>query len=208
MSTRRDPVTAYVAALEKTLRGPRRATDRLVTDIREGLTDTTDAYVAEGMSRHEAGDRAVRDFGPVRELAAVCQRELTLAQARETARAAAVSVPLLLACWFLARGAVGGAAAPVALLAVLALLLAAVVPALTTGPLARRLPAPRVLPRLVAWASTAVGTGMGAAVLGLGAAVCLTGEWVLTVPALALAAASHAVMGGAARGSRRCLVVR
>ncbi|MFV2120593.1 permease prefix domain 1-containing protein, partial [Streptomyces sp. Act-28] len=96
-----DPLDAYVAALSDSLRGPRRAKSRLVAEIRDGLDDTVSAHTRAGVPYERAAELAVRDFGSPDRLAPTFQHELTIAQARHTARAAALAVPLAVACWLL-----------------------------------------------------------------------------------------------------------
>ncbi|WP_247746163.1 permease prefix domain 1-containing protein [Streptomyces oryzae] len=199
-----DPVVAYTAELRAALVGPARVKSRMVAEIHDGLLDATDAYVGEGVPRAEAARRAVRDFGTVAELVPECQRELTVAQTRHTARAAARCVPFLLVCWALTRTAVGPAAAPLALLAAVSTVLAAVTLAATGGALARRFPSPRALPRVVAWTGTGASLGMAVATLALACTAFLTAQWPLLVLAGALSAASHAVLSTSVRVCRRC----
>jgi hypothetical protein len=198
-----DPVEEYAAALADALHGPARAKGRMVDEIRGGLADTVAAYGAGGVPRERAAELAVREFGTVGEIAPGCQRELTVAQTRHTARAVGLTIPFLAACWLLMRGTgewalwlPAGAAAAAALLG--AVTLAA------TGALARRLPVPSRLPLAVAWTGTATGVAMGLATLALGVASALVANWPLMVLAGALTAASHAVVAGSARTCRRC----
>ncbi|MET9858495.1 permease prefix domain 1-containing protein [Streptomyces smyrnaeus] len=200
-----DPLVAYTEALGAALLGPARAKTRMLAEIRDGLLDATDAYVQEGLPRTEAAHCAVRDFGPVAVLAPECQRELTVAQTRHTACAAALCAPFLLVCWALARTAVGPSATPLALLATVSTLLAAFTLATTGGVLARRFPVPRALPRMVAWTGTGASVGMAVAALTLACTAFMTAQWPLLAPAGALAAVSHAVLSTSARVSRRCL---
>jgi hypothetical protein len=67
----------YVTALDRTLRGPRRARRDLVTEARDSLTDCAEAYLAEGMDQAGAERMAVADFGTVAEIAPGYQEELT-----------------------------------------------------------------------------------------------------------------------------------
>ncbi|WP_432106944.1 permease prefix domain 1-containing protein [Streptomyces sp. AA1529] len=201
----RDPLLVYTAQLCAALPGPARAVSRMVEEIHHGLLDATDAYVREGVPRTDAAHRAVRDFGPVAELAPECRRELALAQTRHTARAAALCAPLLLVCWALARTALGAAAAPLAILAAVSALLAAAALTATGGPAARRFGVPEALPRLVAWTGTGASAGMAAATLVLSCTAAATAHWPLLLLAGALSAASHAVLGTSVRVCRRCL---
>ncbi|MFD0905748.1 permease prefix domain 1-containing protein, partial [Actinomadura sediminis] len=101
-------IDAHVAALAAALHGPARTKARMLTEVRDGLTDAADALAATGLPADAAARRAVRDFGAVADVAPEFQRELTIAQARRTALAAALSAPVLLLCWRLA-GTDGGA---------------------------------------------------------------------------------------------------
>ncbi|MDF4253476.1 permease prefix domain 1-containing protein [Streptomyces sp. WMMB303] len=202
---RPDPLLAYTAELRAALPGPARAASRMVEEIHHGLLDAADTYVREGVPRADAAHRAVRDSGPVAEVAPACRRELALAQTRHTARAAALCAPLLLACWALARTTLGTAAAPLALLAAVSALLAVAALAGTGGPSARRFGVPEALPRLVAWTGTGASAAMAAATLTLACTAAATARWPLLLLAGALSAASHAVLGTSVRVSRRCL---
>ncbi|MER5308600.1 permease prefix domain 1-containing protein [Streptomyces sp. NPDC002773] len=209
-----DPVREYVADLTAALHGPPAAKARLVEEIRGGLLDTTDAHADRGLPHHHAFRAAVREFGSVDELVPGCQRELTLAQARHTARSVALTAPFLIACWYLAAtpgpepaGPVPRAAQLLAVnaagVAIVATLLAAAALA-ATGTLARRLPTPRRLPLVVAWTGTTAGVAMAVTTLALATAAALAVNWPLLACAGVLAAASHAAVATSARACRRC----
>ncbi|MFB6531470.1 permease prefix domain 1-containing protein [Streptomyces sp. NPDC056399] len=209
-----DPLAAYVADLTAALHGPARTKDRMIEEIRGGLEDTADAQVERGVPRREAVGAAVREFGTVDELVPSCQRELTLAQARHTARAVALTAPLLIVCWYLTGVPAqepGGTvlhtsrllAAHLSGVAIAATLLAAAALA-ATGTLARRLAPPARLPALVAWTGTTAGAAMAVTTLALVTAAALATNWPLLACAGALAAASHAVVATSARACRRC----
>ncbi|MDV5149628.1 permease prefix domain 1-containing protein [Streptomyces sp. SBC-4] len=204
-----DPLEAYVTELTAALHGPARAKARLVEEIRDGLADTADAHAEQGSPYQDAIRAAVREFGTVEELVPSCQRELTLAQARHTARAVALTAPFLIACWYLAGTSApdqAGAqllAAHLAGVAIVATLLSAAALAVT-GTLARRLPTPPRLPLFVAWTGTTAGVAMAVTTLALAIASALATNWPLLAFAGALAAASHAVVATTARACRRC----
>ncbi|WP_131741626.1 permease prefix domain 1-containing protein [Actinomadura roseirufa] len=205
-----DPIGDYVADLSAALHGPARAKARLIREIHEGLTDAVDAHAAEGLPRHQAARLAIREFGTAADLVPCCQRELTIAQARHTARAAARTVPFLLACWLLLWTAVpDGGWAPRLLTVHLAgvagtvALLAAATPAVT-GALARRLPVPRRLPLAVAWTGTTAGLGMAVAALALITSSPLAADWPPLALAGVLAAVAHGMVATSARACRRC----
>nr|WP_030697024.1 permease prefix domain 1-containing protein [Streptomyces albidoflavus] len=208
-----DPVERYAVELAAALRGPAGARERLVAEVRDGLGETVVAYEAAGAPPERAAREAVAEFGSVAEVAASCQRELTVAQARHTARALALTGPFLLACWWLVRGTGGGQggvsgfAHQVAVQlssAAVAVVLAALALA-ATGAWGRWLPvAAERLPAAVAWTGTAASVAMAVTTLTLATASFLAEQWPLTVLAGALAAASHAVVAGSARVCREC----
>lgn len=148
-----DPVEVYVADLTAVLHGPARAKARMIEEMRDGLTETVAAHIRAGSTPTRAADDAVREFGTPQELAPGCQRELTIAQARHTARAVALTAPFLTACWYLTSSTASGQDAPVPRAAqLLATQLATVVGTIAllaalalavTGTLARRLPTDR-----------------------------------------------------------------
>ncbi|MCP9987658.1 MULTISPECIES: permease prefix domain 1-containing protein [Streptomyces] len=210
-----DPVDAYVAALADSLHGPRRAKSRLVAEVRDGLDDAVSAHTCAGVPYERAARLAVRDFGSPDHLVPVFQRELSIAQARHTARAAAFAVPLAVACWLLVRAAGHDGAgwqlprttslltAHLTVVAAVVSLLAAATLA-ATGRLARRLPTPRRLPLAVAWTGTAASVAMAATALVLAVLSAVVTDWPPAVAAGVLAAASHAVVASSARSCRRC----
>ncbi|MFH9726402.1 permease prefix domain 1-containing protein [Streptomyces sp. NPDC017254] len=209
-----DPVEAYVAELTAALHGPPRAKARLIEEIRGGLADTVDARLDRGLPHRDAVREALREFGTAEELVPGCQRELTLAQARHTARAVALTAPLLIACWYVAGTSGHDPAGPVtrtaqllavnaAGVAIVATLLAAAALA-ATGRLSRRLPPPRRLPLVVAWTGTTAGVAMAVTTLALATASALAANGPLLACAGALAAASHAAVASTARACRRC----
>ncbi|MER5550938.1 permease prefix domain 1-containing protein [Streptomyces sp. NPDC002793] len=211
-----DPVAAYEASLTAVLHGPAGPKARMIEELCDGLADTAQAHVAEGMSPGRAARAAVREFGTVEEIAPAAQRELTIAQARHTARAVTLTAPFLIACWCLARTsdlpeATTGQLSRTAQLSAMGLAGVAIVAALlaaallaATGTLARRLPTLHRLPLAVAWAGTTASVAMAVATPALAVAAALTADWPLLALAGALSAASHAVVASSARASRRC----
>ncbi|WP_308104705.1 permease prefix domain 1-containing protein [Actinocorallia sp. API 0066] len=192
--------------LESALHGPQRVRARLVEEIQGGLEEAVAELAEEGWAVRDAEREAVRRFGPVAEVAAACQRELTVAQARHTAWAVALAVPVPLACWApLWEGTAARLLAlPFAAVAAGAALLAVAVLA-ATGGLARRLPAPGALPRAMAWTGTAASVALA---LGT-AASCLAALRGIDGPLLALAVttalAGHGAVAASARACRACL---
>ncbi|GAA1421488.1 hypothetical protein GCM10009601_21480 [Streptomyces thermospinosisporus] len=209
-----DPVEDYVSSLAAALHGPARTKARMVAEVREDLIDAVSERTRAGLTYRHAADQAVREFGSADELVASWQHELTIAQARHTARAVALTLPCVIACWYLVRRAghdragelshtaqqlashLAGVSAVAALLTAVALVV--------TGTPARWLPTPERLPLTVAWGGTVASISMAVATLPLTVAAALGGDWLLLGFAGALAAASHALVAGPARSCRRC----
>ncbi|MFF2849775.1 permease prefix domain 1-containing protein [Streptomyces sp. NPDC058001] len=209
-----DPVEDYVATLSAALHGPARTKARMVAEVRDGLTDAVAEHTGEGLTYERAADQALREFGSTDELVVSWQRELTIAQARHTARAVALTLPFLITCWYLVQNAghrqdgelprtAQLLAVHLAEVATVAALLAGAALA-ATGTLARRLPTPHRLPLTVAWAGTVASVSMAVATLALAIAAVLGTNGPLIAFAGVLAAASHGLMAGSARSCRRC----
>jgi hypothetical protein len=80
-----DPVSRHVAELERALHGPARVRRSMIREVRAGLHDAVAAYREGGLDHERAAARAVRDFGPIREIAPHFQEELAARQGRVTA---------------------------------------------------------------------------------------------------------------------------
>ncbi|OEV02999.1 permease prefix domain 1-containing protein [Streptomyces oceani] len=211
-----DPVETHAADLAARLRGPARAKARMVREIRDGLYDTVAAHTERGTRPELAAQRAVREFGTPEELAPSCQQELTIIQARRTARVLALTVPLPLGMWWLSGGTgsdVGGNQLPrtVELFAALpagvwlAAVLLAVATYLATGPLSRWLPTPHRLPTVIAWTGSIAATAMGTLTLLLVLASPWSASWPQVAVAGALVAVPHGLVAASARACRRCV---
>ncbi|MFD3655658.1 permease prefix domain 1-containing protein [Streptomyces sp. NPDC058620] len=209
-----DPIQNHIMALTAALHGPAKAKARMIEEIHDGLVDTAEALTCEEMPYERAARQAVREFGTLDQLVPSCQQELTIAQARHTARVVALTAPFLVVCWHLARTtdheqtsqlphAAQLLAVHLAGVATVAALLAAVTPA-ATGALARRLHPPVRLPLMVAWAGTTASAAMAVATLALATASALATNWPLLACAGTLAAASHAAIAASARACRQC----
>ncbi|MEV5825636.1 permease prefix domain 1-containing protein [Spirillospora sp. NPDC052242] len=199
-------IDEHVAALSAALQGPARTKARMLTEVRAGLADATDDLAATGLPADDAARRAVRDFGAVADVAPDFQRELTIAQARRTALAVALSAPVLLLCWQVA-GSGGGVLPHTARLVGAAAAVAALLGAgglAATGAWARRLPVPSALPRTVAWAGTVSGAALGVSAVALTVASALAGNWPLAAAIAALTLVSHAKVAASARACRHC----
>ena len=209
-----DLVAHYDAALVGALHGPARVKARMIEEIRDGLVDTLDACSGQGIAYERAVRRAVREFGTPDDLVSSCQRELTIAQTRRTARTIALTAPLLIVCWYAIERAthgqerlmpsaaellavhLAGVAGVTALVAVAALV--------ATGGLARRLPTSPRVPLAVAWTATTASAAMAIGTCAFAVVSLLSTNWPLTVLAGSLAAASHALMAASARACRAC----
>ena len=118
-----DLITAHVSALELALRGPRRTRKDMISEVRAGLRDAAAAYREGGYPPEQAAAWAVRDFGPVREIAPEFQDELTARQGRWSALFYAVAFPGMMLAWDLfwsfgwTRGSAGPASSAVVALA-------------------------------------------------------------------------------------------
>ena len=109
-----DPVDDYVRRLGQRLNGPGRLRRDLLAEVRDGLDDASAALLDAGLSRADARQAAVDEFGPVAGLAPEFQRELAVLQARRTAIWAALALPALWLAWDLTwtNAPVLGAAPP------------------------------------------------------------------------------------------------
>ncbi|WP_067451024.1 permease prefix domain 1-containing protein [Actinomadura macra] len=206
------PIDELVTALTAELQGPARLKARMLDEVRDGLTDAAADLAHDGAPEDEAVRQAVREFGAVEEIAPVFQRELTIAQARHTARAVALTVPALLGCWYLVEttgqgrhlpGPVQLLAAHLGGVAALTALLAAASLA-ATGALARRLPVPDRLPLVMAWTGTTACVALAISALTLTGASIMATDWPLTLLIGALTIVAHARIAASARACRRC----
>lgn len=94
-----DPVGAHVAELDRALRGPAAVKRSMIAEVRDGLADAVADHRDRGLDPERAAAAAVRDFGPVREVAPLLQEELTARQGRRTALLLLVTFPATLLAW-------------------------------------------------------------------------------------------------------------
>jgi hypothetical protein len=85
VSSTSTPVDEYLAALRKSLTGPRRRKADLLAEARDHLTDATEAFEADGLDRYDAEREAVADFGDLAEVVPGYRAELAISQSRRTA---------------------------------------------------------------------------------------------------------------------------
>ncbi|MER5279151.1 hypothetical protein ABT025_25870 [Streptomyces sp. NPDC002809] len=208
-----DPIEAHLADLTAALQGPARLKARMVAELREGLLDTARELSPDAEPGRDAARRAICQFGTVAELAPSFQHELTITQARHTARTVILNVPCLLVCWSLVElsgraaghrlpGTLQVAAAHLGGLSALTALLAAVLLS-ATGSLGRRLPLPQQLPLVAAWTGTTAAVTLGLSALALVTAAALATDWPLTAVACLISIALHARIAASARACRR-----
>lgn len=94
-----DPIAAHVSALEVALDGPRRTRRGMIAEARAGLRDAAAAYREGGYPAEQAAAWAVRDFGPVRDVAPEFQDELTARQGRWSALLYVLVFPGMMLAW-------------------------------------------------------------------------------------------------------------
>lgn len=94
-----DPIGAHVATLAGCLRGPARMRRSMLTETRHGLQDAAATHRDGGLPAAGAATAAVREFGPVADVAPLYQAELTAAQGRRTALLIAALFPALVLGW-------------------------------------------------------------------------------------------------------------
>ncbi|WP_191305506.1 permease prefix domain 1-containing protein [Lentzea cavernae] len=92
-------IDRYVTDLGSRLRGSRKQVRDLLTETRDSLTDATEAHVGSGLTEQEAQQRAVEEFGPVREIANEYQAELAVAYGTRTLIWLAIVLPLMHMAW-------------------------------------------------------------------------------------------------------------
>ncbi|SOD65338.1 hypothetical protein SAMN06297387_121100 [Streptomyces zhaozhouensis] len=203
----------YRARFAGLLQGPARTRARLVEEVGNGFADTVAAWRDTGLDEAGAARRAEAEFGTPEEVAASCEGELTLAQARHTAAVVASTAPLLLACWYLlghaetardgwlpqlAQSLAAGLAGVAGVAAVGAVLALG-----ATGRASRWVAVPRRLPGAVGWLGTAASGAMAGSAAALTVAAALATDWPLVALAGVASAACHAGVASSARACRR-----
>jgi hypothetical protein len=94
-----DVVDRYVDELGSRLQGSRKQVRELLTETRDSLADATEAHLDRGLTEREAQERAVEEFGPVREIANEYQAELAVAYGTRTLVWLAIVLPLMHMAW-------------------------------------------------------------------------------------------------------------
>lgn len=94
-----DVIDSYVTDLGSRLQGSRKQVRDLLTETRDSLEDATEAHLDRGLTEQEAKQRAVEEFGPVREIANEYQAELAVAYGTRTLIWLAIVLPLMHMAW-------------------------------------------------------------------------------------------------------------
>jgi hypothetical protein len=94
-------VEHYLAELATRLLGPRAARTRVLTEIRDGLTEAIDARLADGMPPAAAAATAIGEFGDPTTVAHSFDAELATAFARRTIAMFIITGPLVGIWWLL-----------------------------------------------------------------------------------------------------------
>jgi hypothetical protein len=214
-------VERYLAALTVRLAGPTRARTAILDEIRDGLWESADRHMAQGLKPALAARAAMAEFGDPETVAAAFRPELAAAQARRVALALVRSGPLVGALWAatLAMSAAlpwrhepaGPWLAALALigLAIVAAMVGAQATVAATSRLSRWLPA---LPRLALTTVTAACLACGVVDL---TCLAVLAAWTAVAPgSLAWAPAIGATLASFTRlalngyAVRRCLALR
>ena len=188
-------VERYLAELATRLLGPRTARTRVLTEIRDGLTDAINAHVADGMTPDAAAATAIGEFGDPATVARSFDAEMATAFARRTIAIFILTGPLVGIWWLLlfhaAPWRTGVLATLIAIpaLPLIALAIAAAAGTFaTTGRLMRWLPETSATRALTATATIATLCLAGdLTVLGVLAVRLATG-WHHSFPLMAVAA--------------------
>lgn len=93
------PIDTYVAELARSLPGPRHIRQGMLAELDDGLRDAADAHRAAGVAPREAELLAVRETGPVQELAIDYRTELAARSGRHTAMLLALTMLASTAAW-------------------------------------------------------------------------------------------------------------
>jgi hypothetical protein len=188
-------VERYLAELGARLLGPRTARTRVLTEIRDGLTETIDACRADGMQPDVAAATAIGEFGDPTTVAKSFDAELATAFARRTIAIFILTGPMVGIWWLLLLHAAPwrtGVLATLIAIPALPLIALAIATAAgtfaTTGRLMRWLPEASATRALTAAATIATLCLAGdLTVLGVLAVHLATG-WHHPIPLMAVAA--------------------
>jgi len=198
-------VEHYLGELGTRLRGPRGTRTRVLTEIRDGLTDAIDAHRTNGTPPDRAVTTAIAEFGDPQTIARSFAPELATATARRTIAAFILTGPLVGIWWLLLlhptpwRTGIVTALAAIPTLPLIPLILATAAGTLaTTGRLIRWLPettAARAVTATIVVATLCLAADL--TVLGILTAD-LAGGWRPPVALAAIAATASILRIGAA----------
>ena len=198
-------VERYLAEFAARLLGPRTARTRVLTEIRDGLTEAIDAHLADGMKPDAAAATAIGEFGDPTTVAHSFDAELATAFARRTIAIFILTGPLVGIWWLLLLNAAPwrtGVLATLIAIPALPLIALAIATAAgtfaTTGRLMRWLPETSAVRALTAAAIIATLCLAGdLTVLGVLAVHLATG-WHHSVPLMAVAVSASTLRIAAA----------
>lgn len=206
-------VTQYLSELRRLLHGPARAKAAVVEEIRGGISDSSEAFAAQGLSPASAAEAAIADFGEPAVVASAFAGELAMARARNVIWSLLITGPLVGIWWFLLLAPEPGRFLPGGLIAaipVLPLVAAAVVAGVlvlaTSGSLIRWIP--EVTPIQALLAATAIGAvciATDAAVIAILTARLAAGDAFPPLLVSAAVTASSARLLAAVLAVLRCL---
>lgn len=91
--------TTVIEELESSLRGPRRARADMLSEIRDGLDDAAEAYLAAGLTAEAARRQAEADFGDPAPVAAELQVEVAARYGVRSALVMALIMPAMMLMW-------------------------------------------------------------------------------------------------------------
>jgi hypothetical protein len=98
-----DVIDRYMTDLGSRLQGSKKHVRDLLTETRDSLEDATEAHLDRGLTEEEARQRAVEEFGPVKEIANEYQAELAVAYGTRTLIWLAIVLPLMHMAWEYSR---------------------------------------------------------------------------------------------------------
>jgi hypothetical protein len=92
-------IDAYLARVADGLPGPRRVRASILAELRAGLLDAAEAHRHVGLTPSAAAREATGEFGDPRQIAAAFRAELTAVGARRMALVLLASAPLIALAW-------------------------------------------------------------------------------------------------------------
>jgi hypothetical protein len=137
-----NPLQAYLAEVSAQLPGPRRARQRILAELGDGIEQATADRTAAGQDPQQAITATIEEFGHPRAVATAFTGELTIAYARRALGWLLATGPLVGTWWLLLSHPFGIAAIPVMPL-IAAAVITALLAAAGTGRFMRWLPETR-----------------------------------------------------------------